>query len=103
MKVDSYNPDAPRPKIGSRWVWEIEQPAARTLIEVAEVKWNGEEWWVGTRALIENPTYKPTNREIEWNDLGRFWEACVPVLPKITGRLDQFTDHGPAHAPAAAH
>lgn len=92
MKIDSYDKGAPLPKVGSRWVWEIDLPHARELVEVAEVRWNGEEWWVGTTTLLRNQPYPPTGREIEWNDLGRFWEACKPVLPKITGRLDQFTN-----------
>ena len=100
VRVNSYDPDAPLPKIGSRWVWEIDQPHARELLEVVEVKWNGEEWWVGTESLLRNDTYPPTGREIEWNDLSRFWEACLPVLPKIAGRLEQFTSRGPAHAPS---
>lgn len=98
MKVNSYDKDTPRPKVGSRWVWEIDSPESRELIEVTNVFWNGEEWWVKTKSLLWPPlTIKIKDEYL--NDLSRFWEACVPVLPKITGRLDQFTDNGPVHAP----
>jgi hypothetical protein len=64
-------------------------PHARSIVEVTEVQWNGEEWWVETKTLLPNLTF-PTDTD-RWNDLGRFWEACRPVLMKLTGRMDQFT------------
>jgi len=90
MRVNSYDPHAYTPRLHTYWVWEIHEPKARELVEVVEVKWNGEEWWVGTFTLLDNPAYPPTGRDVEWNDLGRFWEACSPVILKITGRVDQF-------------
>lgn len=77
-QVSSYDRGAPRPKIGTRWVWEIDSPSARSLIEVTEVEWNGEEWWVRTKAIL--PDVYPSRSVGEaLNDLGRFWEAVTPV------------------------
>jgi hypothetical protein len=75
--VNSYDRDAPLPRVGTRWVWEIDSPEARCLIEVTNVLWNGEEWWVRTLALI--PDSYPTTKTEFFNDVGRFWEACLPV------------------------
>lgn len=76
-RVSSYDPNAPRPEVGSVWVWEIDQPTARELIRVTEVFWNGEEWWVRTDALrVRTDTSPPASH---LNDLSRFWEACTPV------------------------
>jgi len=74
--VNSYDRDAKLPTIGSRWVWEIDSPGARSLIEVIEVIWNGEEWWIRTNALIPNRFPSPG---VCLNDLSRFHEACTPV------------------------
>jgi hypothetical protein len=76
--VNSYDPKAPIPAIGSRWVWEIDRPQARCLIEVVEVKWNGEEWWVATRSLLADLVY-PGGGGLHWNDVGRFHEAVTGV------------------------
>ena len=92
MNISSYDANAPRPKIGSRWVWEPDLPYAIAVIEVVEVIWNGEEWWVKTKDLLGNNAYPPTGRETELNDLSRFFEACRPILPKLTGRIAQFCD-----------
>lgn len=93
--ISSYEPNAPLPKIGSRWVWEIDQPGARALIEVTDVFWNGEEWWVRTRNLFDS--LPDSLREDALNDLSRFWEACVPV-GNSKGKL---TEHRPHDAKAA--
>jgi len=94
ITTDSYSPNAVRPKVGTRWVWEIDIPSARDLIEVTQVKWNGEEWWVESKTLLPPHQHRfPSDRC--WNELGRFWEACLPVLPEITGRLDIFSEIGP--------
>ena len=77
-RIDSYDRSAPTPPAGSRWVWEIDKPHARELIEVIEAQWNGEEWWVRTRTLLPNLTYPPSGDE-HWNDLSRFAEAVTPV------------------------
>lgn len=87
-RVSSYDPTARTPAPGSRWVWEIDKPHARALIEVIETWWNGEEWWVHTRTLLPNLTYPLTHSptaDDHWNDLSRFCEAVTPVgaaLPK---------------------
>lgn len=81
MHVNSYSKTARIPRVGSRWVWEIDNPGACELIEVVEVKWNGEEWWVKTERLHES---KQTLAALGgargyWNDLGRFTEAVTKV------------------------
>lgn len=78
------------PLIGSRWIWEIDNPDARALVEVVSCTWNGEEWWVETRTLMHNKNFPPNEDETIWNDLDRFWEACKPVLSKITGRTSEY-------------
>lgn len=77
--VSSYDENAPRPKVGTRWVWEIDNPGARELIEVTEVMWNGEEWWVRTKPLLGGPPLNVMGNPEPLNDLGRFWEAVTPV------------------------
>lgn len=77
MRANSYDPKARVPKIGSRWVWEIDKPAARELIEVTEVLWNGEEWWVRTKMLLGRGVIFSPGGAL--NDLSRFWEAVTPV------------------------
>ena len=93
--VSSYDRDAPVPSVGSRWVWEIDSPRARELIEVTHVKWNGEEWWVetlrlNTRSLTDVTDMRPPT--VHWNDLSRFWEAVVPV-----GSKEDKSPEGEAH------
>jgi hypothetical protein len=68
--VSGYRRGAPRPKIGTQWIWEPNKPHAYAHVEVVEVKWNGEEWWIGLRDL---------GGDRYWNDLDRFWEACVAI------------------------
>jgi hypothetical protein len=69
--VSGYRRGAPRPKVGTYWIWEPNKPHAYAHVEVVEVKWNGEEWMIGLREL--------TGDRIYWNDLDRFWEACVAL------------------------
>lgn len=78
--VNSYDKNAPTPREGSIWVWELDKPGACELIEVLEVKWNGEEWWVTTGRLhgIRNPDALDYDKPVP-NDLSRFWEAVTPV------------------------
>jgi hypothetical protein len=71
--VDSYDRCAPRPKPGTRWIWEPAGGRAWSVIEVVRSWWNGEEWWVETRTLV--PDDYPRGRGIHWNEVGRFWEA----------------------------
>lgn len=72
--VSTYDRDAPRPELGSRWTWARNQPAWSPLnpggareddVVVTEVKWNGEEWWVQTRGP----------RGEFWTDVNVFWEG----------------------------
>jgi hypothetical protein len=76
MKVDSYDPSAKVPEVGSVWVWELGAPHACCLIRVVEVRWNGEEWWVRTDALLPAPLQRSRRC---FNDAGRFAEAVTPV------------------------
>lgn len=78
-RISSYDPDALLPKVGTRWVWEIEKPHARELIEVTEVLWNGEEWWVRSKNLLTDVALMGNTRPESLNDLSRFWEAVTPV------------------------
>jgi hypothetical protein len=77
-RVDSYEPRAVRPVVGTIWVWEHE--SAPELIKVTAVRWNGEEWFVGTKKLggVAIPSWRPwlADTTESWNDLSRFWEAC---------------------------
>jgi hypothetical protein len=92
--VNSYDPNARVPKLGSRWVWEIDKPHACALLEVIEVIWNGEEWWVRTQALWEPvpaALLRPSAGPIALNDVGRFWEAVTPVGG--TGMSTRHSEH----------
>ncbi len=78
-RVNSYDRSARTPKLGSVWVWELDKPHARCLVVVREVIWNGEEWWVTTDTLMED-VQSIVQASEALNDLGRFYEACVPVV-----------------------
>lgn len=85
--VNSYDKQAPLPGIGSIWVWELDTPHTRELIQVVEVFWNGEEWWTRTRALLPRREGLPGEAEPTFlNDVGRFWEAVTPVRQTRTPR-----------------
>ncbi len=87
----SYNREAVRPLAGTLWAWEPRKPHAAALVEVTEVRWNGEEWWVRARILAGSVAAGLAGREY-LNDLDRFWEACHRVS----------VNHGPAgYHPAA--
>jgi len=90
--VNSYDANAPLPAVGTRWVWEIDQPAARALIEVKAVRWNGEEWWVETEALM--PDSYPSSGGRAYNDVGRFWEAVTVVGEVIVLRCPDLAVEG---------
>lgn len=74
--ASSYDRNASLPGIGGIFVWEIDKPAARALIEVVDVFWNGEEWWVRTNVLLPDV---PDDAAEHLNDVARFWEAVTPV------------------------
>lgn len=57
-------------------MWEIDKDHARELVEVRVVRFNGEEWWVTTRALSDPGGFG-------FNDLDRFWEAVTPIGGRI--------------------
>jgi hypothetical protein len=88
-RVNSYDPNARLPGVGGIYVWELDQPHARDLIEVTEVFWNGEEWWVRTKTLMRGPDHMlfgvpcPASH---LNDLSHFWEAVTPVRETRTPR-----------------
>lgn len=86
-RVNSYDTDARLPKIGTRWMWEIDKAHARELIEVIEVFWNGEEWWVLTKTLLPNWSIPPSTGA-HLNDLSRFWEAVTPVGGSMHGLIE---------------
>jgi len=72
----SYDRNALRPLPGTLWAWEPRSEHSRALIEVTSVRWNGEEWFVGVRALLASTAFRVLARGVIWNDLERFWEAC---------------------------
>jgi len=85
-RVSSYNRDVRIPSPGGLWVWEARDPASRALIEVVQVEWNGEEWFV--RARVQNcggqlpfavAQLMPATGDEHTNDLSRFFEASTPV------------------------
>jgi len=65
------------PKRETRWVWEVDAPHARALIEVVDVFWNGLKWWVETRSLLPEAG---GHTDPVLNELGRFWQAATPVM-----------------------
>jgi hypothetical protein len=89
MNVDSYDPLAKTPLVGSCWVWEIDKPHARELVEVTEVKWNGEEWWVRSKGLLRAQVAFGRDGDEPWNDLSRFMQAVTPVGGTTHSLLEQ--------------
>ena len=88
-RVNSYDRDAPTPRVGSHWIWERDLPWAKETITVSAVKWNGEEWWVesvGGQRPARYLSYGVTPGSSYWNDLSRFWEAVSP-LPRAVRQL----------------
>jgi hypothetical protein len=83
--VDSYDKNAPLPRIGTKWIWEIDSDEARSLMEVTAIKWNGEEWWIQTQQILADRFSEIGTRN--WNDVGRFWEAVTVVNGAITGQV----------------
>jgi hypothetical protein len=77
--VDSCNPNAKRPRVGSIWVWELDSPRACQLIVVLGVTWNDEEWWVETKRLHDDMLESLGGPSTALNDLSRFWEAVTAV------------------------
>lgn len=72
--VNTYDPDAPVPEVGSTWTWAADQlpwspinpTGSREVgVTVTEVKWNGEEWWVRTSGP----------KGAFWTDANVFWEG----------------------------
>lgn len=92
--ISSYDRNAVRPLAGTLWAWEPE--SAPALIRVTSVRWNGEEWYVGTMTLAEYVLPGSLGREV-WNDLSRFWEACHRVLAQPGPQGGQ-TRHGAPRA-----
>jgi hypothetical protein len=76
----SYDENARRPVVGTRWVWEPQ--SAPELIEVTETLWNGEEWWVRTHGIWEARAPKGVRSPGYLNDLGRFWEAVHAIVER---------------------
>lgn len=70
--VNSYDPEAPTPALGSQWLWANDQPnfplGSRENVTVVQVDWNGEEWWVQTKGP----------RGLFWTDVNVFWEGVRP-------------------------
>ena len=99
--VSNYDPNAPLPKTGTRWIWEIDSPHARTLSEVVEAKWNGEQWWVYLRRLRtdvpigERAEDVHEDAKVYPNEISRFWEAATPV----GGRVEDLSEHRPGDFP----
>ena len=86
-RINSYDPDAVRPVVGSRWAWGTD------LLTVTGVLWNGEEWWIETQhaALVDLPvSLCPVKRQ--WNDVSLFWENAHRVA----------LGHGPGPNPKGA-
>jgi hypothetical protein len=78
--MSSYDENARRPTVRSIWVWRPR--TCPQLIEVTEVIWNGEEWFVRT----DRPSGLALDSRMRgpglMNDLDVFWEACHAVAPK---------------------
>lgn len=75
---NSYIPDRPPIEQGDVYTWEANSAHARCVVQVIEVFYNGEEWWVLTETL--EPTVAGDDLEGQqcWNDAGRFLQAATP-------------------------
>ena len=104
----SYEPTAKLPRKGTRWVWEADASHAISLIEVVEVFWNGEEWWVRTRSLLPPvrrvgiTAFVDPDPPTDVNDLSRFWEAVTPVGGEVTKRFWERVTDPASREPAVA-
>jgi hypothetical protein len=71
-ETSDYQRTAARPTVGSVWVWMREDPPV--VVRVTQVRWDGEEWRIGTRiGWGDGGT--------AWNDLTVFWEQCHAIAP----------------------
>lgn len=68
-RIDSFDPRAPTPEIGSRWSWLRGKPED-TVVEVVQVRWTGEAWWVKIQDLYDQWA-------CYWVDLSRFWDLVT--------------------------
>lgn len=59
------------PEVGSVWEWEPLKDHARCTVEVTDLRWNGEEWWVTSRDVSSDET--------ALNSLDRWVEATVLI------------------------
>lgn len=74
------------PNPDTRWVWQIEDERCRVLIEVEEVRFNGEEWWVRLATLPDGPARvfgEVTSPAVVHNTVDHFWENVVPVGGRV--------------------
>jgi hypothetical protein len=81
MRADTHSPTAARPEPGTLWAWEPHSLTAAALIEVTQLRWNGEEWWVEARVIAGKAAEFAGVKvgSLYWNELSRFWEACYRV------------------------
>ena len=57
------------PAVGSVWCWEPLKPWAVEVVQVMDVRWNGDEWWITSRSVTSGEEYP--------NSLSRWVEATV--------------------------
>ena len=95
-RVNSYDPEAIRPVVGTTWVW------GHDVIVVTGVYWNGEEWWIESQH--SRWADFPARGEglgipkRAWNDVGLFWEQArrVNAQPGPGANPKGVTRRGPA-------
>lgn len=79
--ISGYDPEAVRPVVGSLWAWEPDKPHAAALVQVTDVWWNGEEWWVGTLSpAVAAASIGRLRLRPDINELDRFWEAVHGIM-----------------------
>jgi hypothetical protein len=70
------------PKDDTCWVWCLNGPRTRALIQVVKCEFNGEDWWVTTRTMPEAPASmlaELTEPVENLNDIDHFWSMVTPV------------------------
>lgn len=101
MRGDTHVETGARPEPGTLWVWEPRSLTAAALIEVTQLKWDGEQWHVEARVLAAKASQFAGQvvGETYWNELSRFWQVCyrVSYQPGPVGPVRGIR-RGPLHA-----
>lgn len=82
------------PSLGSYWVWEPEKTHARELLEVFNIRWTGENFWIEARGIVSLKTHAiPFDRWTEATVLDDPIPRPLPAPAGPTRYTDSMIDH----------